>query len=247
MKVQWRTSIACSSWRLLLATKCRGAWLRKGVGNLTRRLGAKGRCLAKCGLIVRATKGGLRLRGAILLLACTKSTCRGSNVICESSCRQIVGRVRMVITQRHMRWGFERIQQYLQMQSLRQGQLQELLQKQALTGPQRMALTAPQRPALTALQRPAWPQRLAQSPRIPQTLGRTQTLVRNLHQILPAPLQRLGRVRPEGPVEMRQRQSSKLAAVQLLKHLSQTGPLQQKRTSLRTHREGPLMTCHKPF
>ena len=119
-----------------------------------------------------------------------------------------------------MLWAWERIQQYLQRQSLRQGQLQELLQ--------RLAQTELQRPALAVPQRPAWPRRLAQSPRIPQTLGQIQMLVWNPHQSLWALLQRLEQAQTEGPAETRQRQSSKLAAVQLLEHLSQTGPLQQK-------------------
>ena len=83
---QCLTSIACCSWRLLLAAKCRRAWLCKGVGSLSCRLGTKGRCLAKRRLIVRAPKGRLRLCGAILLQACPKCTCRGSNVECESPC-----------------------------------------------------------------------------------------------------------------------------------------------------------------
>ena len=83
VKLQWRTSVACSSWRLLLGAECRRTWLRKGVGGLPRRLGAKSRCLAKGWLIVRAAKGRLRLCRAILLLACPKCTCGGSNVMCE--------------------------------------------------------------------------------------------------------------------------------------------------------------------
>ena len=157
----------------------------------------------------------------------------------------------MVTTQRVLLWALERSQQYLQRQSLRLGQLQELLQRPALTEPQRPALTVPQRPALTvrqmpaltALQRLARLQRLVQSLRIPQTLGRTQTLVWSLHQSLWVQLQRLGLVRTERPAEMRQRQSSKPAAVQLLEHLSQTRPLQQKRISSDIHPEGLLVTC----
>ena len=86
MKLRWRTSVACSSLRLLLAAKCWRAWLSEGVGGLARRLGAKGRCLAKRWLVVRATKGRLRLCRAILLLACPKCPCRGNNVMCESPC-----------------------------------------------------------------------------------------------------------------------------------------------------------------
>ena len=137
----------------------------------------------------------------------------------------------------------ERSQQYLQRQSLRQGQLQALLQRPALTELQTLALTARQTPALTALQRLARAQRLAQSLRIPQTLGQTRTLVWSLHQSLRAPLQRPRRVRTEQPAEMRQRQSSKPAAVQLLEHLSQIRPLQQKRISSGIHPEGLLVTC----
>ena len=78
MEVQWHTSVACCSWRLLLAAEGWRAWLCEGVGGLPRRLGAKGRCLTKRRLIVRAAKGRLRLCGAILLLACPKCTCRGA-------------------------------------------------------------------------------------------------------------------------------------------------------------------------
>ena len=88
MEGQWRTSIACCSWRLLLAAERWRAWLCKGVGSLPGRLGAKGRCLAKRRLIVRAAKGRLRLCGTILLLACPKRTCRGSNVKCKSPCME---------------------------------------------------------------------------------------------------------------------------------------------------------------
>lgn len=86
MKGQWPTSIACRSWRLLLAAERWRAWLCKGVGGLTRRLGAKGRCLPKSRLVVRATKGRLRLCRAILLLPCPKCTCRDSKERCESLC-----------------------------------------------------------------------------------------------------------------------------------------------------------------
>ena len=137
----------------------------------------------------------------------------------------------MVTTQRQLLRALGRIQQYLQRQSLRQGQLQEPFRRPALTELQRPALTVHQTPARTALQRLAWLQRLAQSLRIPQTLGRTQTLVWSPHQSLWAPFQRLGLVQTEWQAEMHQRQSSRLAAVQLLEHLSQTGPLQQKRIS----------------
>ena len=89
MRGQWRTSVACSSRRRLLAAKGRRARLRKGVGSLPRWLGAKGRRLAKRRLVVRAAEGRLRLCGAILLLACPKCTCRGSDVICESYCIEI--------------------------------------------------------------------------------------------------------------------------------------------------------------
>ena len=149
----------------------------------------------------------------------------------------------MVTTQRVLLWALERSQQYLQRQSLRLGQLQELLQRPALTETQRPALTVRQMPALTALQRLARPQRLVQSLRTPQTMGRTQTLVWSPHQSRWAPLQRPGRVRTERPAEMRQRQSSKPAAVQLLEHLSQIRPLQQKRISLYHQLTYTLRAC----
>ena len=76
------TSIPSSRlWLLLICSHAKGwcTWLPKGVGSLPRWLGTEGRhCrrLAKGRLIVHASKGRLRLEWVILLLSCSKHTCK---------------------------------------------------------------------------------------------------------------------------------------------------------------------------